>query len=175
MPTARLAISVDFLTETHRLSCRVPVGNTGLIAALNDPMRSLIEAEDVYYSRLQQPAKIVSRFESASLNKASVAMVVLTRREDLGPQGLARGGYTHVGAVPVTLATPQFEVTGEVEVVKQFDAAELLFGGNARFLTLYRACAVPTQYPDTSYTGGVILVNRQQVTVVAVQPRVRAP
>src|SRR5688572_6235972 len=121
MLTSRLAVNVDCLTGTHRLSCRVPVGSTGLITALNDPMHSLLEAEDVYFSRLQQPAKIVAHHEAASLNKNTIALVVVKRREDLGPQGIARGGYTRVGAVPVTLTTAQFEVTGIVEMLKQFD------------------------------------------------------
>jgi hypothetical protein len=173
MPTTRLAVNVDLLTDTHRLSCRVPVGSTGLITALNDPVHSMLEAEDVYYSRLQQPAKIISRFETASLNKNSLSLVVVTRREDLGPQGIARGGYTRVESVPVTVATDQFEVTGAVEILKQFDATELLFGGSARYLPLYSATAVPTQFPETSYAGAVILVNRHRVTLVAPLPRAK--
>ena len=174
MPSARPSVSVEFLTDTHRLTGRVPVGSGGLIAALNDPMRSLIEIEDVYYSRLQHPAKLMAHYEAASLNKAGVTLVVLHRREDLGPQGLARGGYTRVEAIPVLVTTPQFELTGAVEVVKQFDPAELLFGGSARFLALYGACAIPAQFPDSSYTGGVILVNRQQVTLMAQPPRAKS-
>jgi hypothetical protein len=96
---------------------------------------------------------------------------VVTRREDLGPPSLARGGYTRVEAVPVTVTTAQFEITGMVEVLKQFDATELLYGGSARFLALYGACAMPTQFPETSYTGGVILVSRPMVTLIARQPR----
>ncbi len=174
MPPSRLAVNVDFLTDTHRISCRVPVGSPGLITALNDVMHSLIEAEDVYFSRLQQPAKIVAHFESASLNKASVAAVIVNRREDLGPQSIARGGYTRVESLAVTVTTAQFEITGAVEVLKQYDAAELLFGGSARFLPVYKACAVPTQFPESSYAGAVILVNRQMVTLLAPQPRGKA-
>lgn len=171
MLTSRLAVNIDFITETHRLTCRVMVGSAGLIAVMNDPLHTLLEAEDVYYSRLHQPAKIVSHFETASLVKTSLALVVVKRREELGPQGIARGGYTRVEAVPVTVTTAQFEITGTVEVVKQFDATELLMGGSARFLPLYGASAVPTQFSETAYTGGVILVNRQMVTLIARQAR----
>ena len=171
MLTSRLAVNIDCLTDTHRLSCRVLVGSPGLITALNDPMHSLLEAEDVYFSRLQQPAKIVAHHEAASLNKSTIALVVVKRREDLGPQGIARGGYTRVGAVPVTVTTPQFEITGTLEVLKQFDAVELLLGGSARFLPIYEACAVPSQFPETSYTGGAILVSRSMVTLISHQPR----
>ena len=100
MHPLRLSVNVDCLTDTHRLSCRVPVGSPGLITVLNDSLHSLLEAEDVYFSRLQQPAKIVSHFEAASLNKTSLALVVVNRREDLGPQGIARGGYSRLEAVP---------------------------------------------------------------------------
>ncbi len=171
MPTSRLSANVDFITDTHRLSGRVQVGSPGLIGVLNDPLHSLIEAEDVYLSRLQQAAKILAHFETASLNKASIALVVLVRREDLGPQGIARGGYTRVEAVAVTVTTAQFEITGRVEVLTKFEAADLLVGGSARFLPVYAASAVPTQFPETAYTGGVILINRQMVTLIARQPR----
>ncbi len=174
MHPLRLSVNVDCLTDTHRLSCRVPVGSPGLITVLNDSLHSLLEAEDVYFSRLQQPAKIVSHFEAASLNKTSLALVVVNRREDLGPQGIARGGYSRLEAVPVSISTPQYEVTGTVEVLKQFDPAELLFGGSARFLPVYDACAVPTQFPETFYTGGVILINRLMVTLIALLPRGKA-
>jgi hypothetical protein len=174
MPTLRLAVNVDLITDTHRLTCRVPVGSAGLIAALNDPLHSMLEAEDVYYSRLQQAAKIVSHFDSASLNKNSISLVVVARREDLGPQGIARGGYTRVEAVPVTVATAQFEISGSVEILKQFDATELLFGGSARYLPIYAASAVPAQFPDSAFTGAAILVNRQMVTLVAQLPRGKA-
>jgi hypothetical protein len=171
MTTSRLAVNVDCLTDTHRISCRLTVGSHGLITTLNDPLHSLLDADDLYYSRLQQPAKIASHFQTGALNKNAVALVVVARREDLGPQAIARLGYTRVEPVPVVVATPQFEITGAVEVVKQFDPAELLLGGTARFLPLYGACAIPAQYPETSYAGAVILVNRQMVTLMARQPR----
>jgi hypothetical protein len=134
---------------------------------LNDATSSLLDVEDVYFSRLQQPAKIVAQYESAHVTKAHLTLVVLARREDLGPQGLARGGYTRVFPVPVLVTTPEYEVQGTVEVVRQFDAAELLVGGTGRFVQVYNAAAVATLYSDTSFSGGVILVNRSRVELIA--------
>jgi hypothetical protein len=174
MISSRPVIHADFMTETHRVSCRVTAGPTGLLALLNDSNTSVVDVHDAYFSRLADPARIVSRFENTHLQKANICLVVLPRREDLGPPGLARGGYSRMLAVPILVATSLFEVQGEVEVVHKFDASELLVGGTARFLPVYAATAVASLHPDTPYTGGVILVNRQLVSVMAPASRGKA-
>lgn len=167
MIASRTAINADFMTNAHRVSSRISVGPTGLIGMLNDVTTSLIDIEDAYYSRLQQPAKINGHLETAHVNKAHLALVVLARRADLGPQGLARGGFSRLLPVPVLLTTALFEVQGSVEVVNKFDPAELLMGGTGRFLLIYNATAVTTSYPDSTFSGGAILVNRTLVEMVA--------
>jgi hypothetical protein len=174
MLSSRSVVNADIFTEAHRISCRIAVGPSGLVGQLNDATTSLLDVEDVYFSRLQQPAKIVAQFESAHVNKAHLTLVVLARREDLGPQGLARGGYTRVFPVSALVTTPEYEVQGTVEVVRQFDAAELLVGGAGRFLQVYNAAAVATLYGDTSFAGGVILVNRGRVEMIAQNARGKA-
>lgn len=166
MLASRNLVNADILTEAHRISCRIAVGPHGLIGLLNDATTSLLEIEEVYFSRLQQPAKIVAQYEAAHVTKAQITLIVLARREDLGPQGLARGGYTRVFPVPVLITTPEYEVQGTVEVVRQFDAVELLVGGTGRFVQVYNAAAVPTLYGETSFSGGVILVNRARVELI---------
>jgi hypothetical protein len=171
---SRSAVNVDVLTQAHRISCRVPVGTTGLIGLLNDATTSLLEVEDAYYSRLQQPAKIVAHFETAHIAKGHLALVVLARREDLGSHGLARSAYARQVPVPVLLTTPHFEVQGTVDVAHKFDAAELLIGGTGRFVLVNAASAVATLFPDTTFSGGAILVNRTQVELLTPIPRGKA-
>src|SRR5947209_979663 len=158
MLASRASVNLDLLTQAFRVSCRVNVGATGLIGLLNDVTTSLVDVEDVYYSRLNQPARIVSHLDSAHLAKSNLALVVLSRREDLGPQGLARGGYSRLQPVPVLVTTAAFEVQGTIEVVTKFEAVELLMGGTGRYLNVYNASAVMALSPETVFSGAVILV-----------------
>jgi hypothetical protein len=172
MLPSRSVINLDLLTQSYRISCRLNVGATGLIGLLNDVNTSLIDMEEAYYSRLQQPAKIVAHLPTAHMNKTNVALVVLTRREDLGPQGLTRGGFSRLLPVPVLITTPSFEIQGSVEVVSKFDPSELLMGGTGRFVNVYSANAMAATNPETVFSGAVILVNRAEIELIA--PMVRA-
>ena len=167
MLSSRSSINADLLTPGFRVSCKVAVGPSGLIGLLNDINTSLIDLEDAYYSRLTQPAKIVSHLDTAHLAKNNLTLVVLSRREDLGPQGLARGGYSRLLPVPVLMTTATFEIQGSIEVVTKFDPAQLLMGGTGRFLNVYNASALMAASPETVFSGAVILVSRTAIEMVA--------
>jgi hypothetical protein len=167
MLASRNSVNADLLTPGFRVSCKVNVGPSGLIGLLNDVNTSLIDLEDAYYSRLTQPAKIVSHLDTAHLAKNNLTLVVLSRREDLGPQGLARGGYSRLLPVPVLITTATFEIQGSIDVVTKFDPAQLLMGGTGRFLNVYNASALMAASPETVFSGAVILVSRTAVEMVA--------
>ena len=167
MLASRASINVDLLTPGFRVSCRVNVGPSGLFGLLNDVNTSLIDLEDAYFSRLTHPAKIVSHLDTAHLAKNNLTLVVLGRREDLGPQGLARGGYSRLLPVPVLITTATFEIQGSIDVVTKFDPAELLMGGTGRFINVYNANALMASSPETVFSGAVILVSRLAIEMVA--------
>jgi hypothetical protein len=167
MLASRNSVNADLLTPGFRVSCKVNVGPSGLIVLLNDVNTSLIDLEDAYYSRLTQPAKIVSHLDTAHLVKNNLTLVVLSRREDLGPEGLARGGYSRLVPVPVLITTATFEIQGSIDVVTKLDPAQLLMGGTGRFLNVYSASALMAASPETVFSGAVILVSRTAVEMVA--------
>src|SRR5258708_9867858 len=131
MLASRSSINTDLLTAGFRVSCKVNVGPSGLFGLLNDSNTSLIDLEDAYYSRLTQPAKIVSHLDSAHLAKNNLTLIVLSRREDLGPQRLARGGYSRLLALPVLITTATFEVQGSLDLAPKFYPPQLLIAGPA--------------------------------------------
>jgi len=161
----KIVVNADFFTETHRISGRVELGAAGFMGLLNDTNSSLIEAQNTYVSRLQEPTRIVAHGETVSLIKSNLTLVILPRREDIGPAGAAQAGtgYTRVIASPVLVTTPTFEVRGFVETLGKPDHAALLVGGSNKFLPLYKAMVVATLYPDPPYAGEVVLVNRAVV------------
>lgn len=160
---SRAIISAECLSETQRISCRIPVGPSGLFGSLNDPTTSLLEVEDAYLSRLQEPAKIVAHSAFMSLIKINLALLLLSRREDLGPMGMARGGYSRLTPCRVLLTTAAFEVTGNMEVPGRLESSAVLFGGTMRFIPIYKATAVPVLTPEIPYAGEAIVVNRAMV------------
>jgi len=167
MLASRASIHADLLTSGFRVSCKVNVEPSGLTGLLNDINTSLIDLEDAYYSRLIQPAKIVAHLDDAHLAKNNLSLVVLSRREDLGAQGLARGGYSRLVSVPVLVTTAAFEVQGSIEVVMKFDATEVLMGGGGRFLNVFNATALMVASPETVFSGAAILVSRTAIEMVA--------
>jgi hypothetical protein len=162
-------LNVDFLTEAHRISCRVEVGATGLIGLLNNVQTSLVDLEAAYVSRLQDPAKIVANFEIGSLNKSNLVMAMVTRRESLGPQAFSSGGYSRLLPCPVLVTTETFEIRAEIEIPGKLDASAILIGGGGgKFMPLFKAKIIAMQYPDAPpLTAEAMLINRTLVAALA--------
>lgn len=171
---ARSIVNVDFLTAVHRITCQVEVGNTGLVGLLNDVHLSIFTARNVYVSRLQQPARIIGNFEEASLVKANLALGLLARREDIGPQTYIRVGGTKLLTANVLLATLSYEVRGLVEFNSRLDADAILVGGTGKYTVVYNAAAVHVQYPDNPYTAPAMFVNRSLATGLGAIPKAKA-
>lgn len=169
----RIVVNADFFTETHRISGRLEVGAAGLIGLLNDTNSALIEVQNAYVSRLLEPTKIVANSAVATLSKLNLTLVILARREDVGPSGSAQTGtgYTRLVSSPVLVTTPTFEVRGTVETLGKPDPATLLVAGPNKFMPLYRTMVIATLYPDPPYSGEAVLLNRTHVQALA--PMVR--
>jgi hypothetical protein len=160
-------INADLFTDTHRISCRVEAGTMGIIGLLNDVTTSVFQVEDAYISRLSQPAQIMEHRPVVYLAKAVLALGLIARREELGPQGLARGGYTQVVPFPVLITTSTFEIRGNLELPGKLDVSALLTGGTGKFITAYKTQIVATAPLDLPYTSEVLIINRTLVQLIA--------
>jgi hypothetical protein len=174
MLASHITIHTDFFSTTHRISGKVLVGANGLLGLLNDVNTSLVEVENAYLSRLAEPSKIEAHFERLSVNKHNLELVILTRREDLGPVGLARGGYTQVASMPVMLTTAVYEIRGVIEITSKLDASALLTGGTGKYTPVYKVSIHSTLYPESPFTGEAIALNRTLVESLAPLPKGKA-
>jgi hypothetical protein len=165
-PVPKIVVNVDFFSDIHRISCQVEVGSTGLIGMMNDVNSSLVTVRNAYVSRLQQPAKIIANFEEAHLAKAALALGMVNRREDLGPQAYIRGGYSKVLSAPAMFAMTAFEVRATVEFPARFDPDAILVGGSGKYTVAFNATIHAMLYPDTPFTAPAILLNRTLVTSI---------
>ena len=163
-------ITVDFFTDTHRISCRVEGGNMGIVGVLNDAGSSVFLVEDAYLSRLSQPAKIVEHRPTVFIAKAGLSLSLIARREELGPQGLARGGYTHLIPFPVLITTSAFEIRGILELPGKLDAGALLATGTGKYVNAYKVNIIATAHPDIPYTSEVVIINRNTIQLISPDP-----
>jgi hypothetical protein len=164
---ARLVLlSVEILSATHRISCRIEVGATGLIGLLNDINKSLVDVQMAFLSRIQEPAKIIANFETATLNKSNLQIVIVSKKESVGPQPYANIGISRLLPCPVLATTDAFEVKGIVEIPGKLDTTALLTGGvSGRFLPIFQAKVTTSRFPEVpAYTAEAVLVNRTLVS-----------
>src|SRR6185503_20482586 len=147
MLSSHITIHTDIFSTTHRISGKMQVGTNGLLGLLNDVNTSLVDVENAYLSRLAEPSKIEANFERMSVNKHTLVLVILNRREDLGPVGLARGGYTQVATVPVLFTTAVYEIRGNIEITSKLDASALLTGGTGKYMPAYKVSLFSSLYP----------------------------
>ena len=89
-------LAADFLTLSYRVVGKMMTPNTGVVGMMNDPTTSFMEVLDAKLARIHMPTKLVGEYNMIDLVKNNVFAVCLTRREDVGPQALARGGYQNL-------------------------------------------------------------------------------
>ena len=160
-------ISVDFLTPSYRIVGKIMVPHTGVIGMLNDTTTSFTEVVDAKLARLHMPTKLVGEYKVIDLVKTNIFAVCLTRREDVGPQALARGGYQNLVKYPLRLTTQIYELEGTMEWAGRFDFATIMVEGIRDFVPLYDATLNAILIPSMRIESPAVLFNRRQVDILA--------
>lgn len=163
--TPRL-IAADIFTTSYRMSGKVAAPLTGLIGHLNNPTTSFVDVEDVYLSPIHQPGRIAAHYNVARLVKANMAAVLLTRRDDVGPVALARGGYTRLVSTPALVGSGIYELQGLLESPGKFDFDVALVEGAGLFFALYDVNLSAVQYEDARFHGAACLINKSRVDLI---------
>ena len=134
---------------------------------MNDPTRSAIEVNDARMARLHMPTKLVDHFELVRMMKKHVYAICLTRREDMGPHAMVRGGYTNTIEYPIRITTQMYEIEGIMELPGRFDFTALVTDGSREFLPIFNATLTAILIPALRVECPGMLVNRNQVDVMA--------
>ncbi|MFB3077552.1 MAG: hypothetical protein ACE1Y4_06050, partial [Lysobacterales bacterium] len=87
-------ISVEIYTSSHRILGRIDPGASGLFSHLNIPTTNYLALEGAHLNRLHQPGRMVARFPTLWVVKDEIVTVLLSNKGEVGPAGVARGGYT---------------------------------------------------------------------------------
>ena len=160
-------LPADFLTPSYRVVGRIMVPNSGMTGLMNDSTNSFLEVLEAKLARLHMPTKLVGEYNMIDLVKPNVFVVCLTRREDVGPQGLARGGYKTLTQYPVRVTTPVYELEGMLEWAGRFDFATIMVEGTRDFVPLYDATLKSIFIPALRIESPVVLFNRRHVDLLA--------
>jgi len=160
-------LPVDIYTSGFRVVGKVMVANSGLIGLMNDSTHSAMEVHDARLAKIHMPTKLVDHFELVRMVKKRVVVMCVTRREDLGPVALVRGGYGTIHDFPVRFTTQTYEVEGKLELPGRFDFQGLMFDGSREFIPTFDAVLTAILIPNLRVESTGMLVNRSHTDVVA--------
>jgi len=163
--TQRL-IPADFLTPGYRIVGQIMVPSTGVHGVMNDTTSSFIEVTDARLARAHMPTKLVDHFEVIRMVKAQIVAVCLKRREDLGPQALARGGFARIVEYPVRMTSQVYEVDGIIEGSGRFDFSAVMVDGTRNFVPVYDSKITAILIPQLKIESPAMLVNRQHIDML---------
>jgi hypothetical protein len=143
------------------------VSTNGIMGIMNDINKSHLEIHDARLARIHMPTKLVDHFEVVRLVKLQIFAICAARREDLGPSGVQRGGYTNVTAMPARLISQVYEVEGKIEVAGRFDFAVMITDKTRNFIPVYEASLSAILIPNLKAESPGVLINREKVDILA--------
>ena len=162
-------IAADFFTQSYRIVGKTMVPNTGIIGLVNDPTTSFMEILDARLARAHMPSKLVDHYEVVRIVKSQIFAIALARREDLGPQALARGGYVRLTEFPMRITTPVYELEGVLEWAGRFDFSTIMVEGSREFVPIYKTTLTAILIPALKVESPAILFNRTKVDLLALK------
>jgi hypothetical protein len=143
------------------------VSTNGIMGVLNDINKSHLEVHDARMARVHMPTKLVDHFEVVRLVKTQVFAICAARREDLGPSGIQRGGYSNISALPARFTTQVYEIEGKIEVAGRFDFASIIADKTRNFIPMYEATLTAILIPNIKAESPGVLINREKVDILA--------
>ena len=160
-------LPADVYTAGYRVVGKIMVSANGIMGILNDITKSHLEIHDARLARIHMPTKLVDHFEIVRLVKTQVFAICAARREDLGPTGIVRGGYSNISEVPARLATGVFEIEGKLQVAGRFDFVLLISDKTRNFIPIFDATLTAILIPNLKVESPGVLFNREKTDMLA--------
>ena len=160
-------LPADVYTSGYRVVGKVMISTNGIMGVLNDINKSHLELHDARMARIHMPSKLVDHFEVVRLVKSQIFAICAARREDLGPAGIQRGGYSNISALPARITTQVYEIEGKLEVAGRFDFAALIADKTRNFIPVYEAVLTAILIPNLKAESPGVLINREKVDMLA--------
>jgi hypothetical protein len=161
-------LTVDFFTESYRISGHISTRGKSVSDQLNDRLRSYIPLEDVYISRISDPGDIVVAYPRAHLRKDRLLFAIVPVEESFSKITRSASLFSKQ-QIPVWLALPMFELSGQLRPPGiQFDVDVFLADTKGDYITVLDGSARATAAPDITFDGEAFLVNQGQIGLFCV-------
>ena len=160
-------LPADVYTAGYRVVGKIMVSTNGIMGVLNDTTKSHVEIHDARIARIHMPTKLVDHYEIVRLVKAQVNVACTTRREDLGPTGIVRGGYSNITELQARIATNIFEIEGKLQAVGRFDFVTMISDKTRNFIPMFDATLTAILLPNLKVESPAILLNREKIDLLA--------
>lgn len=160
-------LAADVYTAGYRVVGKLMASTNGIMGILNDTTKSHVELHDARLARIHMPTKLVDHFEVVRLVKTQIFAACAARREDLGPVGIVRGGYSQVVPMPARLTTSVYEIEGKLEVAGRFDFATLISDRTRNFIPIFDGTLSAILIPNLRVESPGILFNREKIDMLA--------
>jgi hypothetical protein len=159
------AETVEFYTHQYRIVGDAQLSGQRLTDVLNDDLQSSLELTDVQVFRLLPPSVVPAIRSSALLYKDNILFAIVGGRS---ADAALRGFYKRVDTSEwdVSVIVPSFELSGRFHVRGTGDLKTMLLSWAGQFIPLTRAKAVFALYPEITFSGDVIIVNRAFVEII---------
>jgi len=166
-------IAVNILTASYRLVGKLRVTpSSGVVGLLGNPNTSFIEVQDVSMARIHEPRKLAARMDLVRVVKRGIVVVGVSRREDLGPESITRGGFGGVTAYNIRCLTTSYELEGMLEWAGRLNLALVLVEGRGEFVPMYDVQVRAVQFSDLFFETSAIVFNRRKVDIItALNPK----
>lgn len=158
-------IVANFFSPSYRIVGRVDVYTSGLLGLLNDPTTAFLKVEEASMARLNEPKRLADRVAQVRMVKRGLVAVALGRREDVGPESVARGGFGRNTQHQIRAITADYELEGTLEWSGRLDFTVMLTEGG-EFIPLYDVKFRAVQFSDLYLEAPAVLFNRRKVDII---------
>lgn len=162
-------LTVDFFSHSHRISTQFAIrGGRPLADTLNDHTLSYIDLDVAYVSRIDKPGELIADYSLALLRKENVAFCVVAAQTELAIRTGPSPQYFTRRLRQVFCTVSSFEITGLIDVPTHLDLHKMMAINVERFMPIHRATATISVLQSVTFSGELILVNKEAVEVLCI-------
>ncbi|HLF25185.1 MAG TPA: hypothetical protein VJG32_02515 [Anaerolineae bacterium] len=159
-------LTVDFFSHSHRISTQFLIRARPLADTLNDHTLSYVDLDIAYVSRIDKPGELIADYTLSILRKENISFCLVAAQIEMAVKQLPSGQYFARRSRSVFCTVPSFEITGLIDVPGNVDLHKMMAIGVERFMPIYKAKATISLLQSVSFSGELILVNKERIQVL---------
>ena len=169
-------VTADFFTANFRITATAVVGQQRLVDVLSDQRTNYLDLIEIYVSRIDEPAKIVSTFPHGTLAKERIILVLLPTlvegivKEEKYFTKTSQGGVKLASPTQdifsIFISLPSFNINGKLTWRRKLDTTMIMAAQEKKFMPIFDVTVHNSQSPDINFKGPISLVNKAKVEIL---------